>query len=204
MTTGIALSVKANLGVSPVSSIPYTMTCIFGLEMGKGTILFHSFLVLLQIILLRKNFKLINLAQVLVGIVFGYFTTFCNWGVSQVFPKAITNYPLRILLLILSIIFIAWGLFFYVPANIMPLAGEGFISALSEITKIQFHKCKIIFDMSLVVISFACCMIFIHSIGSVGLGTLLAAFFVGFVLGFLNKWFGNWRDKILKTKKLKD
>ena len=41
MTIGIALSVKSNLGVSPVSSIPYTMTCVWGIEMGKATILFH-------------------------------------------------------------------------------------------------------------------------------------------------------------------
>ena len=27
MTLGIAISVKSDLGVSPVSSIPYTMTC---------------------------------------------------------------------------------------------------------------------------------------------------------------------------------
>ena len=40
MTIGIALSVKSNLGVSPVSSIPYTMTCVWGIEMGKATILF--------------------------------------------------------------------------------------------------------------------------------------------------------------------
>ena len=40
MTLGISLSVKSNLGVSPVSSIPYTITCITGLEMGKATILF--------------------------------------------------------------------------------------------------------------------------------------------------------------------
>ena len=52
MTIGIALSVKSNLGVSPVSSIPYTMTCVWGIEMGKATILFHCFLVLLQILLL--------------------------------------------------------------------------------------------------------------------------------------------------------
>ena len=40
MTLGISMSVKSNLGVSPVSSIPYSITCIFGLEMGKATILF--------------------------------------------------------------------------------------------------------------------------------------------------------------------
>ena len=36
MTLGVSMSVKSNLGVSPVSSIPYTITCIFGLEMGKS------------------------------------------------------------------------------------------------------------------------------------------------------------------------
>ena len=46
MTIGIALSVKSNLGVSPVSSIPYTMTCVWGIEMGKATIIFHAALVL--------------------------------------------------------------------------------------------------------------------------------------------------------------
>ena len=55
MTAGIAVSVKSNLGVSPVSSIPYTITCVFGMEMGNATILFHVVLVLLQILLLRKN-----------------------------------------------------------------------------------------------------------------------------------------------------
>ena len=82
MTIGIALSVKSNLGVSPVSSIPYTMTCVWGIEMGKATILFHIVLVLIQIALLRKNFKPAQLLQILVGVVFGYFTPFCNYMVS--------------------------------------------------------------------------------------------------------------------------
>ena len=53
MTLGIAISVKSDLGVSPVSSIPYTMTCLWGIEMGKATILFHVGLVLLQ--LMKKD-----------------------------------------------------------------------------------------------------------------------------------------------------
>ena len=75
MTMGIAISVKSNLGVSPVSSIPYTMTCVWGIEMGRATILFHIGLVIIQILLLRKAFKIKNLLQVPVGILFGMFTT---------------------------------------------------------------------------------------------------------------------------------
>lgn len=63
MTAGIAISVKSNLGVSPVSSIPYTLTRCWGIEMGKATILFHCVLVLLQILILRKSFQLKSLLQ---------------------------------------------------------------------------------------------------------------------------------------------
>lgn len=36
MTIGIALSVKSNLGISPVSSIPYTITCVWEIELEKN------------------------------------------------------------------------------------------------------------------------------------------------------------------------
>ena len=63
MTLGISMSVKSNLGVSPVSSIPYTITCITGLEMGKATILFHIVLVALQFVILRGAFQIKGLLR---------------------------------------------------------------------------------------------------------------------------------------------
>lgn len=195
MTIGIALSVKSNLGVSPVSSIPYTMTCVWGIEMGKATIIFHAALVLIQILLLRKRFKPINLLQVVVGIVFGYFTTFCNYLAT--FLPSTDNIAMRIVLMLVSTVFIAVGIFFYLPANLIPLAGEGVMQAVSDVTKIEFSKVKIGFDCSMVIISVITCLICIHSLGSVGAGTVIAAFLVGFNLGRVNKAFGAKRDKFL-------
>lgn len=195
MTIGIALSVKSNLGVSPVSSIPYTMTCVWGIEMGKATIIFHAMLVLIQILLLRKRFKPINLLQVVVGIVFGYFTTFCNYLAT--FLPSTDNIAMRIVLMLVSTVFIAVGIFFYLPANLIPLAGEGVMQAVSDVTKIEFSKVKIGFDCSMVIISVITCLICIHSLGSVGAGTVIAAFLVGFNLGRVNKAFGAKRDKFL-------
>lgn len=174
MTIGVALSVKSNLGVSPVSSIPYTMTCILGIEMGKATIIFHCFLVLLQMILLRRNFKPINLLQVLVGIVFGYFTTFCNWGVS--FLPTPENLVIRLLMMLISTVIIAFGIFMYLPPNIMPLAGEGAVKAVSDVTGIAFPKVKVGFDITMVVISLISCLIFIKGLGSWESAQLLRLF----------------------------
>lgn len=195
MTVGIALSVKSDLGVSPVSSIPYTMTCVWGIEMGRATILFHCFLVLLQVILLRRNFKPVNLLQVAVVIVFGYFTTFCNWCVS--FLPEPDGIVLRVILLLLSVVCIARGIFLYMPPDIMALAGEGTIEAISDVSGMAFAKVKVLFDSSMVAVSLLVCLLCIGSLGSVGAGTIMAAVLVGVVLGFVTKWFGARRDRWL-------
>lgn len=196
MTLGISLSVKSNLGVSPVSSIPYTITCITGLEMGKATIVFHIVLVVMQILILRKAFQMKNLLQVIVGVVFGYFTTFSNYLFS--FLPTPDHIVTRLLMMLGSTVLIAVGIFFYLPADIVPLAGEGAMKAVSDITHIAFNKVKVGFDISMVVISLISCLVALGTLGSVGVGTIIAAVLVGSVLGVITKWFGEKRDKILQ------
>lgn len=198
MTLGISMSVKSDLGVSPVSSIPYSITCITGLEMGKATILFHIALVILQIILLGRAFKIKNLLQVVVGVIFGYFTTFSNYLFS--FLPTPHNILLRLVLMLGSAVFIAVGIFFYLPADIIPLAGEGAMQAVSIKTHILFNKVKIGFDVSMVTISLISCLLTLGRLGSVGVGTIIAAVLVGTVLGFVTRLFGVKRDKILYPK----
>ena len=123
MTLGIGISVKSDLGVSPVSSIPYTMTCVWGIEMGKATILFHAALVAIQIILLRRRFRLRNLLRVQVGIMFGYFTTFSNYLMS--FLPDPHNIAIQLGMLLISTLLVAVGLFFYVPADIHTAGRRG-------------------------------------------------------------------------------
>lgn len=195
MTIGIALSVKSNLGVSPVSSIPYTMTCVWGIEMGKATILFHIILVLIQILLLRKKFKPVQLLQVVIGVVFGYFTTFCNYMVS--FLPTPENLGIRIIMVLANTVFVAFGIFLYLPADLIPLAGEGCMQAVSSVTHIEFSKVKIGFDCTMVLVSAITCLTVLHNLGSVGAGTIIAAILVGTLVGIINRAFGKQRDKLL-------
>lgn len=163
--------------------------------MGRATIIFHIALVLLQIAVLRRKFKPINLLQVPVGVMFGAFTTFCNHLMT--FLPTPENIVIRLSMMLVSTLLIATGIFFYVPANIMPLAGEGAMLAISQASGIEFSTVKVIFDISMVIISFAVCMIFIGSLGSVGAGTIIAAVLVGLELKLITKLFGRYRDKLL-------
>jgi uncharacterized membrane protein YczE len=195
MTLGIAISVKSGLGVSPVSSIPYTITCVFGLEMGRATVLFHAFLVVLQILLLRRAFQIKNLLQVLVGVLFGAFTTFCN-SLMDFFPTP-ENLAVRLVMMLFSAGIIAFGIFLYVPADFIPLAGEGTMLAISQVTGVKFATVKVAFDCTMVVISLVTCLVALHSPGSVGVGTVAAAVLVGTFLKVITRHWGAARDRVL-------
>ncbi len=195
MTMGIAISVKSNLGVSPVSAVPYSITVIWGIEMGIATVLFHVILVAAQILLLRKAFQIKNLLQIPAGILFGLFTSACNQLVAQ-FPDP-ENMGIRIAMMIISAFLIAAGIFFYVPADIIPMAGEGMMLAISEKSGVKFSNVKLCFDIGTVVVAFAMCWIGVHDFGSVGIGTLVAAVLVGVALKMITKAFGGLRDRVL-------
>lgn len=195
MTIGIALSVKSDLGVSPVSSIPYTLTCVWGIEMGKATILFHVVLVVIQMAILRRKFRGKNLLQVPVGIVFGYFTTLSNYLMS--FAPDPHSLALRLGMLLVSVVLVAVGIFLYLPADIMPLAGEGVMQAVSDTLHVPFARAKVAFDVTMVAVSLVTCLAFLHRLGSVGAGTVIAAVLVGVVLGRITKRFSGWRDALL-------
>ena len=107
MTLGVAISVKSDLGVTPISSIPYTMTVVTGMELGLATMLFSVAVVLLQIVMLRKEYKPVNLLQIPIGVVFGLFLTFCG-KLMNFFPDPPDN-VLKFILMLFSTVFVAFG-----------------------------------------------------------------------------------------------
>lgn len=61
MAFGVAFSIRADLGTSPISSVPYVISLIAPVTVGTATIAMHAVFVLLQILLLRRQFALLQL-----------------------------------------------------------------------------------------------------------------------------------------------
>ena len=145
-------------------------------------------------LLMRRRFECKNLLQIPVGMVFGAFTTTCN-TLAAMFPST-NNLIIRLLMCWIATVSCNRHLF-YVPADIMPLAGEGAMLAISTLTGKPFPTVKIAFDVSMVIISLITCLICLHGLGSVGIGTVIAALLVGIELRMITHRFGRWRDKLL-------
>lgn len=76
MAFGVAFSIKAGLGTSPISSVPYVISLFSPLTVGTATIAMHVALIILQILLLRRRYELIQLMQLPVALLFGVLTDF--------------------------------------------------------------------------------------------------------------------------------
>jgi uncharacterized membrane protein YczE len=77
---GIALTKHASLGVTPYSTVANIVSIKFTrFSFGTWLIISNYFLLVLQIVILRKNFKKIQLLQIPLSFLFGYFADFGQW-----------------------------------------------------------------------------------------------------------------------------
>nr|WP_320036641.1 cytidylate kinase family protein [uncultured Bacteroides sp.] len=186
MAIGVALSIKANLGTSPVSCVPYVYSLGFPMTVGLLSIIVNVLMILLQIVLLRKEYQLIQLVQLPVALIFGFFIDFAMFLLSGL---QTSNYIYQWTLCLLSCVIIAFGVFLEVKANVTYLAGEGLSIAISKAFNKEFGKAKVGVDASLVIIGVASSFILLHRLEGIREGTIAAALLVGTIARFYNKNF---------------
>ena len=88
MAFGVSFSIKANLGTSPISSLPYVTGQISGLTVGTTTIIMHCVLILLQILILRKKYDWVQMLQLPIAFLFGIMTDFAVDVLSFLHPAS--------------------------------------------------------------------------------------------------------------------
>ncbi|MDP4240533.1 MAG: cytidylate kinase family protein [Bacteroidota bacterium] len=184
MAFGVALSVKANLGTSPISCVPYVYSLGFPLTMGVTSIIMNVVLILLQMALLRKEYQPIQLLQFPVALFFGFFIDFTMFLLSGVHAS---NYLFQWVLCLLSCAIIAFGVFLEVKAKVTYLAGEGLSLAISRVFHKEFGKVKVGVDTSLVLMGIISSFILLHNLQGIREGTIAAALLVGSIARFYSK-----------------
>ena len=198
MSFGVALSIQASLGTSPISGIPYVLNLISGLSVGTTTIIVNVGIVALQVILLRRRFKLIGLLQIPVCIVFGLLTDVALVCIESVTPSA---YWAQWLICLGGILLVAVGVSFEVAANVTTLPGEGLVLTICTLLpKVRFGYMKVAVDCSLVIIAAALSFIFMQGLHGVREGTVGAAILVGLIARLLNRFMLPFSRKIFAGK----
>ena len=191
MAFGVAFSIKASLGTSPISSVPFVVSLFTPLTVGTATITMHCVFILMQILILRKDYHLIQLMQLPVAFFFGYLTDFGVWAVQGI---SCNTYWQQWIVCLIGILLVAVGVSFEVKAGVVVLAGEGVVLAVCKVLpKIKFGYMKVGFDVTLVVIACIFSFVFTGHLQGVREGTVAAALLVGLIAKQLGKLLARWK-----------
>ena len=190
---GVSFITKAGLGTSPITSIPYTLSLGFTPTVGMFTLVFNIFLIILQVILLRRNFQLQNLLQLPIIALFSFFIDLTMSLLGFMQPE---TYAMKVVSLIVGCLILGFGVFMETVANVAMLPGEATVRAVSDVFSTDFGKTKIAFDSSMTVIAAILSFIMFKHLDGVREGTIVAAILVGFIARLFKKYIGGI-EKIL-------
>lgn len=186
LALGVAFSINSSLGVSPVSSLPYIISLIIKKDMGTIVIIVFSAFILIQILLLGKDFQWINLTQLIFSTIFGYFVDFAKFILGDF---TIPTYIGQLIMLTISIILVAIGVSLYVDAKLVNMPMEGMVAAINKkvFKKKTFADVKVIMDSTVVVIGIFLSLIFMGKLEGIREGTILCALLVGKTMKAIQK-----------------
>lgn len=189
---GIIISVNSGLGVSPTSAVTYAVHetllhhGITALSFGNVQILVFCSCLLAQILILRREFKWVNLLQLAVTTLAGFLLDVSRWVLGD---AAIPGYAGRLLMIVIATVLIAVGILLFLSAKFVPMPPEGMYLAITQKQKrLPMHQIKIIGDCLFVVVAVAISWFGAGRIVGVREGTVILAVGVGWVMGFVGRW----------------
>lgn len=188
LAIGLTLNTKANLGVSPIISVPYSISQITGLNFGDLTFVVYAIFVVVQIIIhIRlKNHKRIvsDILQLPLSLIF---TRLLN--IFSTYIPTAQNLGIRFIVLTLAIICTGVGAAMSLSMQLVPNPGDGIVQSLAEGFNKSVGLTKNLFDCFNLCITLCISIFIAHQIVDVGIGTVIAVLGVGRVIALFHHIF---------------
>lgn len=185
LALGIILNTKTGLGVSPIISIPYTVSSIWKINLGNATLCIYILCVFGQMVLLGKKFRIFDLLQIPMSIIFS--------RVINIFNNMIiincSSFAMNLLLLVIAIMLTGIGVAISIEMKFVPNAADGLAQAMAERMNKSLGFAKNVLDISCVIITIAIGLLFGGKVMGIGLGTLAAVLGVGRSIALFNMIF---------------
>lgn len=184
---GISFITKASLGTSPISSVPYVFSLRFAPTLGEFSFVLNSAFILLQLLLLRRDFQKVQLLQVAVNFVFSWLIDVSMLLLASFAP---VSYAAKLASLMAGCAILAFGISLEVYANVLMVPGEGIVYAISKVLNKEFGVVKACFDVTLMLTAVTLSLIFFRGLNGIGEGTVISALVVGMIVRLYNRRLG--------------
>lgn len=196
LAMGLTLNTKAGLGVSPIISVSYSVSQIFGLNFGNVTMAQYSLFVVVELVLhsLRKGDRdrqgtrmvlVMDLLQIPLSLVFTRFLNLFGALVPDVAAGTASwreNLPVRLAVLVLAILCTGVGASMSLSMRIVPNPGDGIVQAIADWLRKPIGLTKNGFDLANITLTILLGLALAGRVVGVGIGTVVAVVGVGRVM----------------------
>lgn len=191
---GIGISAKSELGIAPVSTLPYALSFILPLSFGVTTFIMTVIYILIQIVIYGKDFEKRQYYQIVVGILFSGFIDLAMLLLKNLNP---VNYMNRLITLIIGLFVLAVGIVLSVIPNVITPPAEGAIEALAKKYNKDFSNMKIVFDGTIVVLAIIVSYAFLGRLEGFKEGTIISVFLTGIYTKILFRTLGKKVENLI-------
>lgn len=192
MALGIDVVVKADLGNSPISATPNVLALGFpAVSFGTFMLGWQCFLVLVQVVLLRREFRLVDLWQIPISVFFGLCI---DWFMALLGAAAPTTYLASWLWLAVGMAVLAAGIVMTVVSGTVMNCGEAVVQAVVRKTGARFGTVKVGFDLACAALAVLCALAFVGHLAGVREGTVVCAALTGVVVNGYMALYGRVRQ----------
>lgn len=187
---GVVLMLHSGSGISAISSVPYAFTDVFPkFSLGTWTYIFQGLLVL-SLMIMRKKFVPPYLFSFVVGFAFSEMLDIHKEWVDAL-PTSMAE---RVLYFVISYLLLCIGIALSNRCGLPIIPTDLFPRELSEITSIKYSRIKVSFDVICLTVTALMNGLILGHLDGLGIGTILAAFTMGKVIG----WIGEWMDQYVR------
>lgn len=184
MALGAAVSVRAQLGTSPITSFPTVLSFGTPLSIGTYLIILNLIFLGLQILILRRKFPAFQFIQIPITFAFGLFTDLGMYLTSWIEPP---NYLMQWVWTVVGVILVALGVYIETQPRLSYIPGDGLVFVITMVLQnIPYGTIKMVFDWTLVTISAITSWLLLGRLEGVREGTVFAALTVGLVIRLIN------------------
>ena len=180
LALGLVLNSKTGLGVSAILSLPFSLSTFTSLSFGTWTSILYVCFVVTELVILRKADWMVML-QFPFSIVFGRIIDFYNTFLKIEGPSLV----LSLVLLALAVFLTALGVVIMVSMKLIVNPADGCVSTIAAVVKKPMGTVKMMMDISMLCITLIICLLFVHRIVGIGIGTLVSAALIGPLINLL-------------------
>lgn len=178
---GVVLMLYSGAGISAISSVPFAFSEVLPkLSLGTWTYIFQGILVF-SLMVMRKRFVPSYLFSFVVGFAFSEML-----DVNELWIKVLPyTIPMRVVYFIISYMLICFGIALSNRCGLPIIPTDLFPRELSAITTVKYSKIKIGFDVTCLAVTGLLTFLCLGYLDGLGIGTILAAFTMGEVVGMI-------------------